>query len=147
LLEVAIGTVTDTSPATSANRAAHCTRRRPSAAARGWRTSHRVCAWLLVALVAAPFTSPFSTCDVRGFASIADTAAVHVPPPLAPEPVLAIAHDTDTAPLSIEEEIAKDDALTAVSTALPMPPAAFQVFAAVRATTSVFRAPLVALRL
>lgn len=107
---------------------------------------YSLCAWLLVALVAAPFTAPFSTCDVRALSSAAAPALAHHVAPLSTGAVLITARDTDGGPVSIEEETFKDDVvMNDVDLSLESP-ADRPVCVPESAATSVARTPLVALR-
>lgn len=139
--------VVHVSPAASDNGGTDRAARRLRAHGRGSRVIARVCAWLLVVLVAAPFTSPFSTCDVRALVNVADDAVVHTPPQVTSALAWVAAYDTESAPLSIEEDLAKDDVLVTDVLTLHMPPAAAPAATPVSAARSAFRAPLVALRL
>jgi len=107
-----------------------------------------VWASLLVVLVAAPFTSPFSTCDVRALLASA-TAIVAHPPPLAPgtAPLLSASQESDAAPVSVEEETFKDDVILTDVVVFTAPVAERPRSAAVSRMIPVFRASLVALRL
>jgi hypothetical protein len=100
-----------------------------------------------VFLVAAPFTSPFSTCDVRALATAASTVVVHPHALLPTGALLGPAQDTDTAPVSLEEETFKDDVLLTDVNVLIEPRAERRVTTPVQVATSIFRAPLLALRL
>ena len=108
----------------------------------------RVWASLLVVLVAAPFTSPFSTCDVRALLASA-TAIVAHPPPLAPgtAPLLSASQESDAAPVSVEEETFKDDVILTDVVVFTAPVAERPRSTAVSRMIPVFRASLVALRL
>jgi hypothetical protein len=108
---------------------------------------HRLWAWVLVALVALPFTSPFSTCDVRAFATSRATLVTQAVAALSTGPILLAFNDADSTPLSIEEENVKDDMVVVETTVLVGPLTERPVATPVQAATSVFRTPLVALRL
>jgi hypothetical protein len=114
---------------------------------RAGRGLRRLCAWVLVALVAAPFTSPFSTCDLRALSSVAASTSAHPIAPLSTGAVLLAARDTDGGPVSIEEETFKDDVVLIDAALLLESPAARPVPVPVLSATSDVRTPLVALRL
>jgi hypothetical protein len=102
---------------------------------------------MLVFLVAAPFTSPFSTCDVHALASAAATVSAHSAASLSPGAILVAYEDTDGAPVSLEEETFKDDVVLSDVDLLIAPRAERPVVVPVQAATSTSRTPLVALRL
>ena len=114
---------------------------------RGRSGLYPFCAWLLVALVAAPFTAPFSTCDVRALCSAAAPALAHHIAPLSTGAVLITANDTDGGPVSIEEETFKDDVVVNdVNLSLELP-AERPVSVPEHSARSVARTSLLALRL
>jgi hypothetical protein len=115
--------------------------------ARRVRALDRLWGWLLVFLVAAPFTSPFSTCDVHAFAASTTTMAHHHAVPLSSGATLVAGYDTDSSPVSGEEETFKDDVVLNDVNLVFEPRAERPVASPAQAATSVFRAPLVALRL
>jgi hypothetical protein len=78
---------------------------------------------------------------------VAGHNVLHTPLPLTSSLTWVAGGDTESAPLSIEEDFAKDDVLVTGILALHMPPAAPLAVTPVRAALSAFRAPLVALRL
>jgi hypothetical protein len=119
-------------------------RRRPSSRV---RPMHRAWAWILVALAAAPFTSPFSTCDVRALVKAGAAVSLHRVAPLSAGPILVAASDTDNAPLSLEEETFKDEVIVDDVDLVIDLRAERLASTPVHAPASAFRTPLVALRL
>ena len=108
----------------------------------------RVWASILVVLVAAPFTSPFPTCDVRALFASATAVVSHAPSP-APGRIrlLSASLESDGAPVSLEEETFKDDIVLTDVVGFAAPRAERPRSTPVAATIPVFRSPLVALRL
>jgi hypothetical protein len=108
---------------------------------------HRAWAWMLVVLVASPFTSPFSTCDVHALVKAGVDVSRHHIVPLSTGAILVTATDTDSPPVSLDEETFKDDVVLAgVNLVIDMR-AERPAFTPVQAPSSVLRSSLVALRL
>ena len=108
----------------------------------------RCIAWLLVALVALPFTAPFSTCDLSMLLSPASAAAA-IRISISQDGRAASIEDaaSSQSPASVlEEELFKDALLTA---AVTVAAADVHIAASARVFTraSVTTPPLVALRL
>jgi len=135
---------------------AHTSARAPETRAHGTRRGvltesgrlRRIWASILVVLVAAPFTSPFPTCDVRALVASAKVTVAH-PPPVAPGaiPILSASRETDGAPVSVEEETFQDDVVLTDVVVFTAPVNERPPSTAVSPMLPAFRASLVALRL
>lgn len=104
------------------------------------------CAWLLVVLIASPFTAPFSSCDLRVLFAESRASVIHLDHAPATHEVVEQNLDNSSPGPVLEEESFKD-VLVSTPTTLSLSFIGLPEASPQARVTSAFRLPIVALRL